>query len=471
MKNMNEHLGFCSVAVGAFALALGLAACGDGESSNGPANDDDSSSSSVILSSSSSVILSDSEGSSSSKANWSYLNPDIDYGEFTDERDGQVYKTVTIGTQIWMAENLNYNTNDSYCYGNNASNCSKYGRLYTWSAAMNACPSGWHLPSDTEWNTLWTAVGRTSTAGTKLKSTSGWYSGNGTDSFGFAVLPAGYRNNDGNFRNEGDFADFWSSTENSSDGAYDWYFRYDDDNMYNYWSNKNYAHSVRCLRGSSPTSSSSVSYGTLTDLRDNQTYKTVTIGTQTWMAENLNYDPGDVSSMGYYAWSGCYGNKADSCSKYGRLYTWEVAMNDASCAYTCGVSLNPTIPVQGVCPSGWHLPSHREFEELINFIDPSFGYNHTSAASSSTAGKYLKAKSGWNSSGNGTDIFGFSALPSGDRYGYGDFDDAGIYADFWSSGEGSSNYAFVLPLSYDSEGACLGWGLKNAAKSVRCLKD
>lgn len=146
-------------------------------------------------------------------------------------------------------------------------------------------------------------------------------------------------------------------------------------------------------------------------------------------------------------------------------------MNDASCAYTCGVSLNPTIPVQGVCPSGWHLPSHREFEELINFIDPSFGYNHTSAASSSTAGKYLKAKSGWNSSGNGTDIFGFSALPSGDRYGYGDFDDAGIYADFWSSGEGSSNYAFVLPLSYDSEGACLGWGLKNAAKSVRCLKD
>ena len=151
MKNMNEHLGFSAIAVGAFAMALGLAACGDGESSNGPANDDDSSSSSVILSSSSSVILSDSEGSSSSvasssiaknsssvKAAWAYLNPNIDYGEFTDERDGQVYKTVTIGTQTWMAENLNYNTNDSYCYGNNASNCSKYGRLYTWSAAMNA---------------------------------------------------------------------------------------------------------------------------------------------------------------------------------------------------------------------------------------------------------------------------------------------------------------------------------------------
>lgn len=432
MKNMNEHLGFCSVAVGAFALALGLAACGDGESSNGPANDDDSSSSSVILSSSSSVILSDSEGSSSSKANWSYLNPDIDYGEFTDERDGQVYKTVTIGTQIWMAENLNYNTNDSYCYGNNASNCSKYGRLYTWSAAMNACPSGWHLPSDTEWNTLWTAVGRTSTAGTKLKSTSGWYSGNGTDSFGFAVLPAGYRNNDGNFRNEGDFADFWSSTENSSDGAYDWYFRYDDDNMYNYWSNKNYAHSVRCLRGSSPTSSSSVSYGTLTDLRDNQTYKTVTIGTQTWMAENLNYDDGNGGH--------CYELDNAWCEKNGRLYPWHVAMN--------------------ACPSGWHLPSDDEWITLW-----------TAVGGDSVAGAKLKSTDGWNEGGNGSDSFGFAVLPAGsfdyDIY----FDGEGSNANYWSSSETDYRYPVFWYFSNEGDGVYDEVYDKSHGLSVRCLKD
>ncbi len=169
----------------------------------------------------------------------------------TDTRDGQVYKTVTIGTQTWMAENLNYNTSNSYCYDNNASNCSKYGRLYTWSAAMNACPSGWHLPSNTEWNTLWTAVGGTGTAGTKLKSTSGWSGGgNRTDSFGFAVLPAGRRYNDGDFYREGDLAYFWSSTEFSSGSVYYWDFYYYDDYVGRDYGSKNLGFSVRCLRDS-----------------------------------------------------------------------------------------------------------------------------------------------------------------------------------------------------------------------------
>ncbi|PZW72918.1 fibrobacter succinogenes major paralogous domain-containing protein [Fibrobacter sp. UWR1] len=229
------------------------------------------------------------------------------------------------------------------------------------------------------------------------------------------------------------------------------------------------------------SSSSSIKYGseydavanTLKDLRDNQTYKTVTIGSQTWMAENLNYDPGNVSSMGSYAWSGCYGNESSNCTKYGRLYTWEVAMDDAGCAYgkACNASLNPSTPVRGVCPSGWHLPSHREFEELINFVDPSFGYNHTGDAGSSTAGKYLKSQSGWNSSGNGTDAYGFSALPGGYRDYDGDFYDEGNFASFWSSGEYSSLGAFLLSLYYDSGDAYLDWDYEGYARSVRCLKD
>lgn len=197
--------------------------------------------------------------SSSSSSSWS-LEEAI--GSMTDSRDGHTYKTVTIGTQTWMAENLNYNTNESYCYGNNASNCSKYGRLYEWSAAMKACPTGWHLPSDEEWNILWDAVGGIDTAGSKLKSTSGWYdNGNGTDSFGFAVLPAGYRYNDGSLNYEGDYAYFWSSTEYGSNSAYYWYFDYHGDDVYRFGSTKDRGFSVRCLRdsdeGSEASSSSS----------------------------------------------------------------------------------------------------------------------------------------------------------------------------------------------------------------------
>lgn len=235
---------------------------------------------------------------------------------------------------------------------------------------------------------------------------------------------------------------------------------------------------------------SGITYGEILDTRDNQVYKVVTIGTQTWMAQNLNYAPDAeyMSGMGEYAWSGCYGEGgydyasesnltdaqvADNCSKYGRLYTWEVAMNDASCAFdkVCKAPLNPTTPVQGICPDGWHLPSHGEFETLINYIDPSFGYGHTDDASSSTAGQYLKSQSGRYGSGNGYDTYGFSALPAGGRYNDGDFDYEGHYAYFWSSSEYSDYDAYNLNLYYNLDRVELYWDYKNFARSVRCLKD
>ena len=111
-----------------------------------------------------------------------------------DSRDGQTYRTVTVGTQTWMAQNLNYEIEyGSYCYDNNLSNCTKYGRLYKWNAAVEACPTGWRLPNTSDYEVLFAAVGDASTAGMALKSRSGWLdNGNGTDDIGFSVLPAGY---------------------------------------------------------------------------------------------------------------------------------------------------------------------------------------------------------------------------------------------------------------------------------------
>jgi uncharacterized protein (TIGR02145 family) len=186
-----------------------------------------------------------------------------------DSRDGQTYKTVKIGNQWWMAQNLNYEASyGSYCYNLNTSNCTKYGRLYTWTSAMDThlivdgnrygiCPKGWHLPTQTEWNTLITAVGGESTAGMVLKSTSGWTGcENGTDAFGFSALPAGYRADV--YRNEGDNAVFWSSTVyedlpvydvNDARAAYGVYLGYKyGDYAYMSFINETIALSVRCLK-------------------------------------------------------------------------------------------------------------------------------------------------------------------------------------------------------------------------------
>ncbi|WP_275976867.1 FISUMP domain-containing protein, partial [Fibrobacter sp. HC4] len=346
------------------------------------------------------------------------VTPSVVEGSMTDSRDGQTYKTVTIGTQTWMAENLNYayvkhtaeEDSSSFCYDNNPDNCAKYGRLYLWSAAMDSaavfstagkgcgygktcspsgtvrgvCPEGWHLPNDDEWNTLWTAVGGTSTAVLKLKSTSGWSGGgDGSDSFGFAVLPAGRRYNSGSFYDEGYDANFWSSTEYDSYYAYGWFFNYNYGSVLRDNSNEGFGFSVRCLRDSDeggeasssssqaqPTSSSSSVTpseveGSMTDSRDGQTYKTVTIGTQTWMAENLNYDYNEGTAKSY-----CYEDNTANCDKYGRLYLWSAAMDSAAvfstagkgCGY--GKTCSPSGTVRGVCPEGWHLPNDDEWNTL-----------------------------------------------------------------------------------------------------------
>jgi uncharacterized protein (TIGR02145 family) len=140
---------------------------------------------------------------------------------FTDSRDGQVYRKVNVGGKTWMAQNLNYAAEGSKCYENNAGNCDKYGRLYDWNTAMKACPAGWHLATDADWTALVNYAGGESTAGTKLKSTSGWANnGNGTDNYGFSALPGGYDHSGGNFNGAGNYGFWWSAAGYLAKGAW-----------------------------------------------------------------------------------------------------------------------------------------------------------------------------------------------------------------------------------------------------------
>lgn len=121
----------------------------------------------------------------------SVVCPENMRGTFTDARDGQVYKYTTIGNQVWMAENLRFD-DGSWCAEDT---CSVKGRIYEFENALNACPTGWHLPSGDEWNELFNSVGGADSAGMRLKATAGWTPlnpgqlSNGTDDCGFALLP------------------------------------------------------------------------------------------------------------------------------------------------------------------------------------------------------------------------------------------------------------------------------------------
>jgi uncharacterized protein (TIGR02145 family) len=422
-------------------------------------------------------------------------------GSFTDSRDGKTYKTVKIGDQVWMAENLNFETDSSYCYNDSAEYCAKYGRLYVWSAAMDACPSGWHLPDTAEWRMLLAAVGGDSIAGMKLKSTSGWNSdGNGTDDFGFTVLPAGGW---GSKNFVGEAAVFWTS---------EWYEGYDD---YAYgirlytdtivrkgYSNKYIGSSVRCLKGESPVAGSSsslakssssysdgwswdvpkearlnpnIKYDSMIDPRDKQVYKVVKIDvpdanySQVWMAENLNYaDSVKTPSLKGGNW--CFNNDEKNCKVSGRYYSWAAAIdsvalaNDSKeplvCGYgkTCGLDR----AVQGICPDGWHLPSIYEW-----------GLLSVALGNAPVSGEPLKALTGWNYAGtpdnNGTDLYGFAALPTG-RISATKWEKVGSDVYYWSATEYSANDGRYFNINNVYTNSYTYQNSKSYGQSVRCVK-
>lgn len=410
-------------------LSLTFFACSDENPSDiftNPPNDEssssfaESSSSEEFGSSSSSfdIFSSSSEISSSAWAPYSY-------GELIDERDGQVYKTIKIGEQTWMAENLNFayalptSKKDSSHTNNKPESRDKYGKLYRWSIAMDSaavfsldgkecgngvncgsqpskgvrgvCPENWHIPNETD-----------------IKNIIDFSKASINNHFWLEHYWFLTENEDNEFKAEmkSMYEDFWTSVQLDTKNSKGLGFR--NDKISTSSSPKGLAYPVRCVKDDKTIQ---IEHGTMTDERDGQVYKTVKIGDQWWMAENLNYAyPHTFGDLDSTSW--CYNNEPDNCAKYGRLYIWEATMDCSAFEYTdnyydyysfCTEQVYKTEEsfnfYRGICPENWHIPSHDEWALLKSTVN-NFATD-------------LKSTDDWRDDGNGSDILGFSALPAG----------------------------------------------------------
>ena len=484
--------------------------------SSSSSDDEDASSSSQSSSSrsSSSYSSSSSSSSSSSYSSSSSLSSSsiISYGTMKDSRDGKTYKTVVVDGVTWMAENLNYadhEIGESSCYSNSDSNCELYGRLYSRDAAMNSasceyqkncdlgegpiqgvCPSGWHIPTKTEVQSLLDYISSPSA----LRSAGSSWNYPGTDDYGLSFLGAG-NGSDSYFEDLHKYEVMWiyipSSLQyfllisGSSDNAEIW----------DHSSNKYYS-TVRCIKGDGvvPASSSSLSsssyssssyssssysssslrssssrkkqdvepfleeagtqfnpsieYGTLTDTRDGKTYKTVEVEGATWMAENLNYAGNEIGE------SFCFNDEDRYCELYGRLYSRDAAMNDSKCDKTsCDLG---DAPIQGICPSGWHIPSESEMLNLLSLAG-------------NKALPLISAESWKSSIASGSNNLGLSLIGAGDYDSSKHFEHLGEDAFVWVYSDGGQTY-FLIRVS-DNHAAVFQYTSTQMHISVRCVKD
>ena len=412
------------------------------------------------------------------KSKSQFLNPNIEYGELIDERDGRVYKTVKISKQTWMAENLNYALQGSYCADKQDENCEIYGRLYrVWDSI---CPEGWHIPSVSELHELLFASGKNDQVDAiMLKSKFGWSEGNnGMDTLGFSLAPLSSQ--------KCGYATLLASGVYSYNGYNDNSIIFSGSDYHYYWGATasdfgSEGNQVRCVKDeedgedgpkvnpedfpfwSGETKDDffnpSIEYGNLTDERDGQTYRTVQVGEQTWMAENLNYayaiDTLFESNRACLSVSNTYDPQTEpvqTCNVFGRLYSYAAAMDSAAVfgndGKGCSASkCSPNSQVRGICPEGWRLPNNDDWNALFK-----------TAGGANVAGKKLKSRIGWNFNGNGTDDYGFSVTPSGT--------DAKIlhyHTAFWSTNPDTKGWYF----SFNNDGVYPG---NTMAMHIRCIK-
>ncbi|MCK5149268.1 Ig-like domain-containing protein [bacterium] len=510
--------------------------------------------------------------------------------------DGNVYRTVKIGDQWWMVENLkvtHYRNGDEIpnvtdntlwsslttgaccAYDNNEEDVATYGRLYNWHTvddSRNIAPEGWHVPTDEEWKELEMTLGmsqsevdnwalRGTDEGCKLKETgtTHWTNPNtgATNESGFTALSSGSRlGENGHYGEKGHTDIFRSSTESNLDFAIGRGLSYNDSKIARHGYLKKAGFPVRLVRNSDSTlvnfsieitpdvitlkngenqqftctviytdqsaqdvtpsvswllsqgnigsidagglftahatntgtetitatydgvtalatvtvSSGSFVTGTVTDI-DGNVYRTVKIGNQWWMAENLkvtHYRNGheiptvtdDTNWLNLRISACCaYNNDERYVTTYGRLYNW-YAVDDS----------------RNIAPEGWHVPTDEDWKELEIHL----GMSQSDADSLKWRGTIVGGKlkemgiTHWHTPNEGaTNESGFSALPGGYRLGYsGSFHDLGGRAIFWTSTEHSNNYTWRRCLEYDNSGIYRGYnGYKRSGYSVRLIRD
>ena len=398
----------------------------------------------------------------------------LPYGLFEDARDGQSYMTVTIGDQIWLAQNLNYNDSESYCYDDEPTECVTYGRLYTWAAAQKACPAGWHLPSKNEWDILFTTVGGLSVAGAMLKSSSGWENdGNGTDNYSFTVRPAGYRDTSGHYGDGGNGAYFWTSTEGNNDDAYRVKLKYYADVT---WGGnfRNAALSVRCLMGevSGNGSSSVVKSSSSSAKSSNSAKSSSSVKTSTSSSSFSAVLSNTLSSCGDL-W--CGKRKGEyrvntGLDAGGDLSGWWWDYNDSqeegyssiSWAAKLGNDLDPKAfdhiidKCSGICGTANLDRGNHDFDPYVGF-----GFHVAGPKTASGTEKELVDISEWG----GLCVVYSSDVSLWVQLGLGDYNEKALYAYDIPYATLPKGYDIVLNLEW-SDFHQQGWGVVNGAKSI-----
>ena len=415
----------------------------------------------------------------------------VSYGELVDVRDGRSYRTVMIGDQRWMAENLNYgsyiqdNTLESqvqegwekFCYGNQVINCDSVGGLYQWHTVMafdkscangqrscsdqiysgnheGICPVGWHVPKQKEWSLMEEKL-------SVVKSV-------------FPIAGMGHRFANGDFSKENSKTYFWrvEEYEGRKDIALT-SFLYNDLGYFSQGNSlKTAGYSVRCIEGEGVTPKSTIDsvfvnsqecgYDSVLNTLSckEATYKTVTIGNQVWMGENLNFGEfiqSDLSSNHYQnkKQKFCYDNNVSNCELEGGLYQWhsvvDVPKECGSYDENCDDQIENSNH-QGICPMHWHIPNTSEWNVLIeNLGGPESG------------GKKVKAL---EFGGNDSLGVGLSILGAGRRDSTGGFVSRGLTTGFWTPQR--SQFIFI----YNNEAnLSSGATAQEVGFSVRCLKD
>ena len=306
----------------------------------------------------------------------SLMNPDFEYGAFTDSRDNRTYKTVDIGHIKWMAENLNFETDSSICFGKFKDDfyCNRYGRFYSYEDAKTVCPAGWRLPTKEELDSLIYIGSPYRQTYSLVSKENPKYQGNNKS--GFSFVTAGYQVWNGRFEDEMRSGYLWSGTEYSDTVAYILSVYHGDGigdtvRVGRQTFNNETKFNVRCVSEEKVVYGYKGTYGTLVDRRDGHEYKTVEINGTTWMAENLKYESSN---------STC---KKDSCDIYGLHYKYPFTTS--------------------VCPVGWHVSTTADWDSLLAYAR---------ANDSATYAYDLKYTFRWPSYNQGTDKYGLGVIPN-----------------------------------------------------------